>query len=625
MFATLRRNKTWLWGILIIVVIVSFVIFFSPDVDLFGRRGESGTAIVAHMDGKPIPQDRFQEAYHEAAIRYFITYGQWPQENRGWDSETQAKQRLFLKDRAAKLGIRTGTDAAVVWMKEFPAFKDKNGKYSPERYEKVIANMEKMGISRRSFESFAASEMAISQLMASVGASGAIVSPRATKAALEEEKEILVAQMAVFPTSNYTAQVNVDETNLTKFYSNRVSMYRVPEKMQVQYVAFPSSNYVDAGIAALEKRQKKSLAELIDLTYSEADPEDYKDEDGKVLSEADAKAKIRENTEKMCALQAARTAAGKFSQPYIEKENATVDDFLNTAKEAGLEVKLSPFFAANEAPEGMDWDVSLSRTAFNKLDGTNAFLPPQMGSNNVYAICFSSKADSYVPDYTNVVEKVKTDYIENETRTKARSAASSFKIAVTKALGEGGSFEDSCTKSNVTFVALPDFAADDADVKGDFPLPWTQISRSFYNMKTGDVSSPIGQTNNICLLYLKEKKPADPKAVSDALADYTTKQVQSGLNSAFQEWFVREYEKANIKTGNDIEKERKAAEEAAAKAAQEAAAKAQAASEAQTATANEPETKTVAVEASEEKAPTTAAAPTAPAETKSEAPAQPAK
>ena len=100
MFAALRRNKTWLWGILIIVVIISFVIFFSPDVNL--KRSEGDTAIVAYMDGKPVSQGQFHQAYTEASIFYFLNNGQWPQDGHGWNAEAQAKQRLFLKDRAAK-------------------------------------------------------------------------------------------------------------------------------------------------------------------------------------------------------------------------------------------------------------------------------------------------------------------------------------------------------------------------------------------------------------------------------------------------------------------------------------------------------------------------------------------
>ena len=71
MFSILRRNKTWLWGILIIVVIISFVIFFSPDVDLT-NRSEGGTATVAYMDGKPVSYEEFQKAANEASIFYFL-------------------------------------------------------------------------------------------------------------------------------------------------------------------------------------------------------------------------------------------------------------------------------------------------------------------------------------------------------------------------------------------------------------------------------------------------------------------------------------------------------------------------------------------------------------------------
>ena len=41
MIGTLRKHSQWLWGIIITVVIVTFVIFFSPDAGMSRGRGEA--------------------------------------------------------------------------------------------------------------------------------------------------------------------------------------------------------------------------------------------------------------------------------------------------------------------------------------------------------------------------------------------------------------------------------------------------------------------------------------------------------------------------------------------------------------------------------------------------------
>lgn len=571
MFATLRRNKTWLWGILIIVVIVAFVIFFSPDVNL--RPGEGGTATVAQMDGKGIPQDEFSTIAREASLRYFINNGQMPQEGHGgWDIETQAKQRLFLKDRAAKYGIRTSPEAAVVWLKNFPAFKDKNGEFSPKLYDSAVATLNRYGFSRYELESFAASEMAISQLIASFGAPGVMLSPRSVKNSLEESKQLIVTELAVFPFTNYNAEVSLNETNLTRFYTNRMSTYRIPEKIQIKYVTFPATNYLQEGIKHLEEKQKKTFDELIAQVYAESDPESFTDEDGKPLSADAAKAKIREQSEKTVSLQAARLAAGTFVKKYFEKDNPTEKDFTDAAAESGYTVQLSEPFSVREAPPGLDLTTTFSRSAF-KLDATNAFLPPNVGTTNVYAICFAQKIQSTLPAYTNVAAKVREDYLLNETRNKARSVASKFRVALTNGLAKGDSFDALCTKSNIHCITLPDFTINEDSVDVELPIEWNQITRTVYSLPNGAVSTPIGQTNNICLLYVKERKPANAEDIQKELKDYTAQLNNNGLNSAFQEWFSIEYEKADVKTATDINKEKEAAEkEAAAKAAQQAAA-----------------------------------------------------
>ena len=73
MFGTIRKHQNWLWIVIITVIIISFVVFFSPDVKLGANRttgGESGS-----INGKPIPAEEYQEAYEEAKLSHFMRTG----------------------------------------------------------------------------------------------------------------------------------------------------------------------------------------------------------------------------------------------------------------------------------------------------------------------------------------------------------------------------------------------------------------------------------------------------------------------------------------------------------------------------------------------------------------------
>src|SRR6185503_9035575 len=98
MFGTIRRHQNWLWFIIIAIIILSFVVFFSPDVK-FGRSGRvHTTGQHGSINGQPITDKDFYPAYHEARINHFFRTGQWPgNEESAQDTlKRDAVSRVFL-------------------------------------------------------------------------------------------------------------------------------------------------------------------------------------------------------------------------------------------------------------------------------------------------------------------------------------------------------------------------------------------------------------------------------------------------------------------------------------------------------------------------------------------------
>lgn len=563
-----------MWGILIIVVIISFVIFFSPDVN---RNPEAGATTVGRMDGKPVNSDTFRAAYFEADLLYFLNNGQRPQEGPGsWDGENEAKQRLILKDRAAKAGIKVSSEAATIWLQSLPIFKDKTGNYSPALYERFVTNLlNPAGYSKYMLEELAKSEMAIKQLITTVGLPGAMVSPRYATTSLQAQKEIYVAELATFPLSNFLASVeNIAEADLQQHYTNRMSSYRIPEKMQVNYIEFPATNYFDAGMALFTKKEKISAAEFADKIYKENDPELYVDEEGNTLSEAAAKEKIITEIHKAYSLRAARSAAAEFVNTYFAAQKFSEQDYMDAAKAKGLTPKLSePFSRTDGKPEALDFPAKFAQAAWN-LSSTNAVIPPVVGETNVYAICFAGKIESKTPEYSEVADKVLEDYKKAKAVEACNAAARAFATSVTNLLASGKSFQEAATESKAQFTAIPEFTADAKDVDIELPAQWWQIINAVSFKTAPSVCSPIIPASPLstnaaaAVVYLKERKPADPAVVEAELANYTKGLLADNLQSVFTEWFMQEYDKANFETARDIEKKKQEAQEQAAREAE---------------------------------------------------------
>src|SRR3954470_18830369 len=91
MFGSFRKHQQWIWILGVIVIIPSFVIFFSPDAKWNrGLRGGSDKGLdLGSFNGRPIGRDEYMAANRETKINYFMRTGgkEWP----GNDEQTRRK------------------------------------------------------------------------------------------------------------------------------------------------------------------------------------------------------------------------------------------------------------------------------------------------------------------------------------------------------------------------------------------------------------------------------------------------------------------------------------------------------------------------------------------------------
>ena len=82
------------------------------------------------------------------------------------------------------------------------------------------------------------------QLQQAIGLTGELVTPQEAAAAYQREHQELSAQMVFFSASNYLSSVIVTPAAVDQFYTNFLAEYRLPDRVQVSYVAFEVTNYL---------------------------------------------------------------------------------------------------------------------------------------------------------------------------------------------------------------------------------------------------------------------------------------------------------------------------------------------------------------------------------------------
>src|SRR5678815_5507905 len=106
MFGTIRKHQQWLWILIITVIIISFVVFYTDRPGAF-RRSRLDKPIFGSIAGKPISQEQFLDSFEEARLSHFMRTGgrEWPNNDDVEALERDAVFRVFLKQKVKDLDI----------------------------------------------------------------------------------------------------------------------------------------------------------------------------------------------------------------------------------------------------------------------------------------------------------------------------------------------------------------------------------------------------------------------------------------------------------------------------------------------------------------------------------------
>src|SRR5258706_12655839 len=401
MFGTIRRHQTWLWAVIITLTIISFLYFFLPN----QRMNNSGAALnFGSIDGKKITREEFADAQREVFLRYYFSTGTWPKNDKSsnFDPERETYFRLMLIHKMDDFGIHIAEDVVAQAAIDFLKPLQKNGPVTPELFAQKI--LVPNGFQLEDFGRFVKNELGVQELVSAVGLGGKLVTPDEAKSLYIREHEEAKTAAVFFSYSNYLANVTVNLEQLTQFYSNRLSEYRIPERAQVKYVKFDLTNYLAEATAEMAKIT--NLTERIDAEFQQRGTTSYND-----LSPEHATAKIHEEIQKNFETRSAREKASEFAKAVYDKnpQQPTVQDFEAVSKERKLPVQVSAPFD-QQGPKEFTVGTDFATAAFALNPTTEPLAGPLIGDDAVYVIAYEKRLPSEVPPLEQVRAQVETDY-----------------------------------------------------------------------------------------------------------------------------------------------------------------------------------------------------------------------
>ncbi len=537
MFGTIRKHQQWMWVVIITAVIISFVIYFTPNQ---GPGGSSpGNQQFGTIDGQSVDDQQVRSALTQAKLSGFLRYGEAFQSGRaeqmGFNLKQETMQRLFLGIRLQKAGIQVSDDAVATWIREYL----KDPKTGVVNFDAFLKNaLQPSGFSESEFFEFVRYEVGMQELERLVGITGELVTPQEAEAAFRRDNETLTVSLVAFSSSNYLASVAINDAKLGEFFTNRLANYRIPERVVLSYVRFPASTFAAAAEAEIAARP--NFTNELEQVYTQRGPDAFRDPSGAPMSKDAALAKIREVTVQQRSIQLAAQQANEFANELYQTEPATPANLATLAAKKGLSVEQTPPFSDNERAQGLD-DINPNAIAqaLSKVNASQPFLTPLSGQQGVVVSAVTGRTPSSVPSLDAVRSQVENDYKTSASTDAARAAGRAFQAAA-----GGNSFADAAKAASLTPVEFS-FSPSSPSIPGlDGRINPSQVKTAAGRLSPGAVGEFIPTFDGGFVITLRERKAPAEDLVKSGVASFLGELRQQRERQAFNTWFLTEYQKS---------------------------------------------------------------------------------
>jgi len=520
------------------ITAVTFVTFMGSGPSRSGAGG-GGAGDLGSIAGRKITMDAYLGAEHEVYIYYWFRYHQWPDRDPNFSAADLRREiylRLMLIQKGQDLGIQVGDEAVASAAKEILSLPGLvqalgvNGQTVPlDGFVKAI--LQPKGLDAGDFENFVRHDMVLEQLRQAMGLTGELVTREQAAAVYQHQYQELSAQIVFFSASNYLESVPVTHAAVGEFYTNYLAEYRLPDRVQVSYVAFLVTNFTAGAEQKLSQTNLDGQVETIYRQYgTNAFPE--------AKTPGETRAKIRDLLIRQQALADARQRADEFANEVFNQDPVRPENLAAVAKPKGLAVHLTAPFSSEYGPAEFTAPETFTKAALG-LTPDEPLAGPIIGRDAVYVIALAKQLPSEIPSLSQIHDRVTRDYQLHEATLRAREAGTNFvrTLQLQGSLASGKVFSLICAAAGLHSEALPPFSLSTADLPalGD-RVTLNQLKSVAFATSIGHASD-FGKTDDGgFVLYVKSQLPVDINAMNANLPQFTAALRQQCKTAAFYNW-----------------------------------------------------------------------------------------
>ena len=504
-----HRHSRWLFGLITIVIIISFIGFMVPG-SFFGFGPDTGSgAKVGTAFGKTVTYEDLRSVHRNFEVCKQLGF---PVNDVGVE-----QQFVFycVLEKAKTMGIAASDKEVADTLKQHPMLQT-NQKFDIKKYNNLQANLGRFGVTKEDIEE-AIRMIIILNKMQNPAQNAVVVTPGEARDLFRRfntEYEIQVAEFQlakapkmVKPNARKIAELPAAEQKAVQaFFRANAKNYKIPGWLDVMVVEFKNSLFT---AQAAKKATDKEL-----LKFYNANKSLFQDKNGKTLSFNAAKAKVRDEFVKIESTDLALRAAEDFAVnagdavAAADKQADKVKAFRSVADKLKLPVMENSKVAFTARSIGSIHSADLVN-ALNQIAG-NPVTRAVSTSDSACVGFLRSRTATRDAKLDEVLAKVRADLVQENLYKAARKTAETAFTAIRKL---PAAQQEKAFKS-LTNVKYKDLKFSLATPPTDFK--YQQAAMAAVEMKPGTISAPM---TNLQMVRLKARKAPDYK-------NYTGKESQ---------------------------------------------------------------------------------------------------
>lgn len=478
MLKQLRHKKVAkrIFWALAVVIIPAFVIWGSASV----LQKDDLPASAGILFGRKVTFDEFHHALDGWRTQLKLQYGEKAEEiaSAFFNPAEAAWDRLTLLAEVRRRKIKVG-DAEVVEMIAKMPFLQKNGRFDEEAYALFL----KYALAReaRTFEEILRENLEMAKLFEEMTA-GVAVSTDEIRREYERQNVAARIKYVSFPAAAYKNEITLSDEEVRAYHENNKDAFRIPPQINAAYVKIELKEDASDEVKRVAREKMKS-----------------------VLNQA-----------------------------------RSLQNFEETAASAGLEIRETGLFGADDPVPILGWQPQLAALLFGlEANGMSKIIELRDG---VYLFRINEKRESRIPDFSEAKLKASEMLTNQKSKDMARRKAGEFLASLG---GKGDAYETTAEQQKLIVKETPFFSRDSY-------IPELGMAERFkeaaFKLKPQDIPSDVVESEQgFCVLKCIEIKPLDEEKFVQEKEAFSAKLLEEKRGRVFNEFFLRLKDKARLK------------------------------------------------------------------------------